>query len=130
MGLLSVKRVLKMLKNTFCNEKSLEIRVSLISSLLMPSCIRPLASVCPIAVTIANPQSLEEFSFCKLDIARGGSDLERPELVASRAYCHSGEHTAFDRALRRLLDSDCNRLRTRGCSQHSAGLEYRTSEVR
>jgi hypothetical protein len=41
-------------------------------------------------------------SFCKLDIGQEGSDLERPELVASHACCHLGEHMASHQALQGL----------------------------
>ena len=63
---------------------------------------------CPPASTsldtsiIANRRSLEGLSFCKLDVGRGGSDFERPKMVASRACCHLGEHMASNRVLRGL----------------------------
>jgi hypothetical protein len=74
----------------------------------LPSTVSLSPSTCPPASTslvasiIANRQSLKGLSFCKLDIGRGGSDLERPRIVASRARCHSGKHVAYDQALRGL----------------------------
>ena len=105
--------------NILCNQTTWKIHVSLHIPLSMPSSIRPLIST-SIASFIASRQSLEEFSFCKLDIARGGSDLACPELVVSRACCHSEEHMASDQVLRGLLGSGCNQLRSGGRSQHNA----------
>jgi hypothetical protein len=101
--------------------KRFRISVYLSAFLLsMSSCIRPSISTTSVASFIASRQSLEEFSFYKLDIARGGSDLARLELVASRACCHSEEYIASDQVLRGLLGSGCNQLRSGGRSQHNA----------
>jgi len=60
----------------------------------------------------ANQQSLEGSYFYKLDSGRGGSDLEGPKLVASRAYCQSGEGIGSGQGSRRRLGSEDNQLRS------------------
>jgi hypothetical protein len=77
----------------------------------------------------ANRQSLEGLFFCKLDTGRGGSDLDGPELVVSRAYCQSRERMASYQISRGLLGSNCNQLKSDDRSRHTARFECRTSKI-
>ena len=101
-GINSTTRRLKDLLNISRGAAELAHMTVGMSPLSVSNCTRLPASASLVTSIIANPAELGGLSFCKLDIGRGGSNLERLEMVVSRACCHSGEYMASDQALRGL----------------------------